>query len=414
MGATAFIIAEFLEVPYIDVVIAAAIPAALYYLVLFLQVDAIAARFGLLGLPKSELPRVFSVLISGWVFLIPLGVLLYFLFGLGYNPGLSAMYAATSLFVLYLLKIRRLPSRAEWANFIFGSGENLLPLMLIAGGAGVVMGVLNASGLAFQLSIILAELGQSAGIFWMLVVTALVSIILGMGMPTAAVYIVLATVIAPALIEIGLKPMAAHLFLFYFGLLSMLTPPVAVASMVAAGDRGLGHVADRRRRDAARRGRLPAALPVGVQPGAGDAGVLGRGGLCQPHRAGCGIPDRGIGDHLGRWRARQDGPRAVLLRGGDRGRRIDHLARRGIPADPAGRSGGRRHRVPRAAQRGDAGQGARALGDRRAGLGRQAFLKNPPSLKSGVVDIDVDQRPAFGPRQALLLGLDGDRVFLER
>ena len=148
------------------------------------------------------------------------------------------MYAAASLFALYLLKIRRLPRRAEWADFIFGSGENLLPLMLIAGGAGVVMGVLNGSGLAFQLSIILAELGESAGIFWMLVVTALVSIILGMGMPTAAVYIVLATVIAPALIEIGLKPMAAHLFLFYFGLLSMLTPPVAVASMVAAGIAG--------------------------------------------------------------------------------------------------------------------------------------------------------------------------------
>ena len=238
MGATAFIIAEFLEVPYIDVVIAAAVPAALYYMVLFLQVDAIAARFGLRGLPKSELPRVLPVLLSGWVFLLPLGVLIYFLFGLGYNPGLSAMYAATSLFVLYILKIRRLPRRAEWSNFIFGSGENLLPLMLIAGGAGVVIGVLNATGLAFQLSIILAELGQSAGIFWMLVVTALVSIVLGMGMPTAAVYIVLATVIAPALVEIGIQPMAAHLFLFYFGLLSMLTPPVAVASMVAAGIAG--------------------------------------------------------------------------------------------------------------------------------------------------------------------------------
>ena len=238
MGATAFIIAEFLEVPYIDVVIAAAVPAALYYLVLFLQVDAIAARFGLMGLPKAELPRILPVLLSGWVFLLPLGVLLYFLFGLGYNPGLSAMYAGVSLLVLYVLKARRLPSRAEWSDFVFGSGANLLPLMLIAGGAGVVMGVLNSTGLAFQLSIILAELGQSAGIFWMLVVTALVSIILGMGMPTAAVYIVLATVIAPALIEIGLKPMAAHLFLFYFGLLSMLTPPVAVASMVAAGIAG--------------------------------------------------------------------------------------------------------------------------------------------------------------------------------
>ena len=238
MGATAFIIAEFLEVPYIDVVIAAAIPAALYYLVLFLQVDAIAARFGLLGLPRAELPRALPVLLTGWVFILPLAVLIYFLFGLGYNPGLSAMYAVLALLALTVVRNRRLPSRGEWADYTFGSGENLLPLILIAAGAGVVMGVLNSTGLAFQLSIILAELGESAGIFAMLLVTALVSIILGMGMPTAAVYIILATVIAPALIEMGLQPMAAHLFLFYFGLLSMLTPPVAVASMVAAGIAG--------------------------------------------------------------------------------------------------------------------------------------------------------------------------------
>ena len=238
MGATAFIIAEFLEVPYIDVVIAAAVPAALYYLVLFLQVDAIAARFGLLGLPRAELPRALPVLLTGWVFVLPLAVLIYFLFGLGYNPGLSAMYAVLALLALTVVRNRRLPSRGEWADYTFGSGENLLPLILIAAGAGVVMGVLNSTGLAFQLSIILAELGESAGIFAMLLVTALVSIILGMGMPTAAVYIILATVIAPALIEMGLQPMAAHLFLFYFGLLSMLTPPVAVASMVAAGIAG--------------------------------------------------------------------------------------------------------------------------------------------------------------------------------
>jgi len=235
MGATAFIIAEFLELPYIDVVIAATIPAILYYLVLFLQVDAIAARFGLSGLPKSELPRIWPVLVSGWVFILPLAVLIYFLFGLGYNPGLSAMYAGVSLLVLSTLKNMRLPSRAEWADFIFGSGENLVPLIMIAGGAGVVMGVMNSTGLAFQLSIILTEIGQAAGIFVMLLLTAVISIILGMGMPTAAVYIILATVIAPALIEMGLQPMAAHLFLFYFGLLSLLTPPVAVASMVAAG-----------------------------------------------------------------------------------------------------------------------------------------------------------------------------------
>jgi TRAP transporter 4TM/12TM fusion protein len=235
MGATAFIIAEFLEVPYIDVVIAAAIPAALYYLVLFLQVDAIAKHFGLKGLPRSELPKVLSVLASGWIFVLPFAVLIYFLFWLGYNPGLSAMYAGGSLLALSAIKRMRLPSRAEWADFIFGSGENLVPLILIAGGAGVVMGVLNSTGLAFQLSIILTEIGEANGIFVMLLLTAVVSIVLGMGMPTAAVYIILATVIAPALVEMGLQPMAAHLFLFYFGLLSLLTPPVAVASMVAAG-----------------------------------------------------------------------------------------------------------------------------------------------------------------------------------
>ena len=235
MGATAFIIAEFLEVAYIEVVIAAAIPAVLYYLVLFLQVDAIAKRFGLEGLPRSELPKVVAVITSGWIFVLPFVVLIYFLFYLGYNPGLSAMYAGGTLLVLSAIKRMRLPNRAEWADFIFGSGENLVPLILIAGGAGVVMGVLNSTGLAFQLSIILTDLGESSGIFVMLLLTAFVSIILGMGMPTAAVYIILATVIAPALVEMGLQPIAAHLFLFYFGLLSMLTPPVAVASMVAAG-----------------------------------------------------------------------------------------------------------------------------------------------------------------------------------
>ena len=216
-------------------VIAVSIPAALYYLVLFLQVDSIAARYGLKGLPKDELPKTWPVLVSGWVFVLPLAVLIYYLFGLGYNPALSAMHACVALFVLFILKERRLPTRAECSDFIFGSGENLVPLILIAGGAGVVMGVLNSTGLAFQLSIILTETGQSAGILVMLLLTAVVSIILGMGMPTAAIYIILATVVAPALIEMGLQPMAAHMFLFYFGLLSLLTPPVAVASMVAAG-----------------------------------------------------------------------------------------------------------------------------------------------------------------------------------
>lgn len=234
MGATAFIIAEFLEVPYQDVVIAAAVPAFLYFLVLFIQVDAVARRFSLRGLNKADLPVVIDVLKVGWVFILPIAILMYFLFWLGYPPGVAALYSAASLVVLMVIRDRRPPSKEHWKSFLFGSGEILIPLLLIAGAAGIILGVMNATGLAFQLSIILTHLGETHGVLVMLLLTSVICIILGMGMPTATVYIVLVSVIGPALIKMGLVPMGAHLFLFYFGLISMLTPPVAIASMVAA------------------------------------------------------------------------------------------------------------------------------------------------------------------------------------
>lgn len=234
MGATAFIIAEFLEVPYQDVVIAAALPAFLYFLVLFIQVDAVARRFSIRGLPKAELPVVLNVLKTGWIFILPIVVLLYFLFWLGYPPGVAALYSAASLVVLMVIRDRRPPSMDHWKSFLFGSGEILVPLVLIAGAAGIILGVMNSTGLAFQLSLILTQVGEAYGIVVMLLMTSFICIVLGMGMPTATVYIVLVSVIGPALIKMGLVPMGAHLFLFYFGLISMLTPPVAIASMVAA------------------------------------------------------------------------------------------------------------------------------------------------------------------------------------
>ena len=234
MGATAFIIAEFLEIPYQDVVIAAAVPAALYFLVLFMQVDAVARRFGLRGLPKAELPIIIDVLKVGWIFIIPIIILMYFLFWLGYPPGVAALYSAASMVVLMTVRDRRFPRMAHWKNFFLGSGEILVPLILIGGAAGIILGVMNSTGLAFQLSLILAHLGEEYGIMVMLLMTSFICIVLGMGMPTATVYIVLVSVIGPALINMGLVPLGAHLFLFYFGLISMLTPPVAIASMVAA------------------------------------------------------------------------------------------------------------------------------------------------------------------------------------
>jgi TRAP transporter 4TM/12TM fusion protein len=234
MGATAFIIAEFLEIPYGEVALAALLPAILYFLVLFMQVDGIAVRFGLKGLAKEQLPRAGKVLMAGWVFLVPLGVLIYVLIGLGYRAGLAGMYSCGLLLVLMIIRNRRLPTKEQWHGFFVGGGENLVPLVMIAGGAGIIIGLMNSTGLAFQLSLGLTEVAQAYGILVMLLLTAFICILLGMGMPTAAVYVVLVSIIAPALIEMKIPELSAHMFIFYFGLLSMLTPPVAVASMVAA------------------------------------------------------------------------------------------------------------------------------------------------------------------------------------
>jgi TRAP transporter 4TM/12TM fusion protein len=235
MGTTAFLIAEFLQVSYGEVAMAAIVPAVIYYLVLFMQVDRYAVANGLVGLDRSQLPDLARTFRSGWIFLAPLAMLLYLLFWLGYNPGKSALYTATLMLILGLIQQRKFPD-IEFCNELFvGAGRNLIPLLLVCGGAGIVIGVLNISGLGYSLVVILSDIAAAYGILVMLIVTAIIAIFLGMGMPTAAVYVVLSVVLAPALVNMGVPPMPAHLFIFYFGLLSMLTPPVAIASFVAAG-----------------------------------------------------------------------------------------------------------------------------------------------------------------------------------
>jgi TRAP-type uncharacterized transport system fused permease subunit len=133
-----------------------------------------------------------------------------------------------------------LPRVADLRDMTLGSGESMLPLLMIAGGAGIVIGVMNSTGLGFSLSLVLTQIGGNSGLFVMLLLTGAIAIVLGMGMPTTAIYVVLYVVLVPALVEMGISPMAAHLFIFYFGLLSFLTPPVAVASYVAAGLAGSG------------------------------------------------------------------------------------------------------------------------------------------------------------------------------
>ncbi|KAA3629951.1 MAG: TRAP transporter permease DctM/Q [Proteobacteria bacterium] len=240
MGATAFLIAEFLQIPYSDVVAAALIPAIIYYFILFMQVDLIAARHGLHGLPRDQLPKLGQTFRHGWLYLTPLALLIYFLFWLGYTPGKTALICAATTAVAGFLVMRRLPDREMIRSFFHQSGGTLVTLILICAAAGIVIGALNISGLGFLLTNVLSHVGESAGLLVMLALTAVIAIFLGMGMPTAAVYILLSIILAPAIVGMGVPELPAHLFIFYFGLLSMLTPPVAIASYAAASLAGAG------------------------------------------------------------------------------------------------------------------------------------------------------------------------------
>lgn len=233
MGAAAFLIAELLAIPYREVVVAAFIPALLYYFTLFVQVDLEAAKFNLRGIPKNELPKVWPVLRSGWIAIVPLVVLIVALFFLNYRPAKAGIVAVFTLLVLSLFKKEGRLTLSKLHQMIIGTGRGLLEICAICSAAGIVIGVLNVSGLGFGLSLQLVKtVGQN--LILLLLLSAVVCIILGMGMPTVAVYILLAVLVAPALTELGIIPLAAHLFIFYFGMMCMITPPVCLASYAAA------------------------------------------------------------------------------------------------------------------------------------------------------------------------------------
>jgi TRAP transporter 4TM/12TM fusion protein len=234
MGAAAFLMAEFLEMPYAEVAVAATIPAVLYYLALYWQVDLMAAK-GRIAPLTEELPRAREVLREGWHFILPLAALIFTLFTWESSPNLAAIVAAAAIFVVGMLRGyrgRRL-KLTDFLRTLSTSGRATSDLLMTLAAAGFVIGVLNASGLGFALTLWLISLAH--GSLWvLLVITALVSLVLGMGMPTSAVYVLLAVLAAPSLVQAGVVKIAAHLFILYFGMLSMITPPVALAAFAAA------------------------------------------------------------------------------------------------------------------------------------------------------------------------------------
>ncbi len=235
MGIAAFLMAEFLNVPYTDVALAALIPAVLFYLALFIQADLEAARGGFRGLDRDQIPNGLEVLKSGWFFPIPFAVLIGALFWWNYEPETAALLATATVIVASLIfgfRGKRL-SFTDLYAMLRDTGMTVVELFMIGALAGAVIGCLNYSGLGFSLTLALVHL-SGGYLIALLVIAAITCIILGMGMPTVGVYILLATLVAPALVEMKVTPMAAHMFILYFGCLSMITPPVAIGAFAAA------------------------------------------------------------------------------------------------------------------------------------------------------------------------------------
>jgi TRAP transporter 4TM/12TM fusion protein len=234
MGATAFVIAQFLNVSYGEVALAAVIPAALYYLALFVQVDAYAARNQLKGLPWHELPSAWVTIKEGWYYLLVVALLIIML--LHFKRESHAPFYATAL----LLVLNQLFSKDQrWGinrivRFLEVNGRTFVELAGVLAGCGLLIGAFSMTGVVSSLANDLLRIaGESA--FLLLAMCALTSLILGLGLTTTACYIFLAILVAPALEKLGLNKMAVHMFIFYWGMLSAITPPVAIASFAAAG-----------------------------------------------------------------------------------------------------------------------------------------------------------------------------------
>jgi TRAP transporter 4TM/12TM fusion protein len=234
MGAAAFIMVEIMGRPYVDILAAATLPAALYFLALFAMVDFQVARQGIRGIPRSELESPFEVFKRGWHLIAPLILLIYLLVVVRYTPVKSAFFATVAVVVASWLRTETRMKLGRIYAALREGGMAMLEVAAACAAAGITIGVLLLSGLALRLSGILIDF-SGGNLMILLLLTMGVSIILGMGLPTSAVYVVLATLVVPAMVRLGVEPMSAHLFVLYFGVMANVTPPVAIAAYAGAG-----------------------------------------------------------------------------------------------------------------------------------------------------------------------------------
>ena len=232
MGAAAFIMAEFLAVPYVDIIVAAAIPAFLYFATIYFMVHLEAEKHDIGRIDRDLLPKAGPVLRRGWHLLIALAVLIYFLMA-GYTPMKSAFWGITALFVLSFINRDTRMSPMDLLAALESGIRATMPVTIACACAGLIIGSVFVSGLGLKFTQSVIEI-SGGNLFILLALTGVSAIILGMGITTTAVYITVAALIVPAVIKAGVEPIAAHMFAFYFGVVSSITPPVALASFAAA------------------------------------------------------------------------------------------------------------------------------------------------------------------------------------
>ncbi len=236
MGATAFVIASWLGMPYVEIMLAAAIPSLLYFFGLFVQIDAYSARHGLKGMSQSERPRVGQTLREGWLYISVFALLIFLMVAFRWETT-APFFAVVLLLVVNQFKKNDRVSLEGFFNIIVSVGRTLSELVAVLLGIGMIVGAFQATGLTGPLANELVHMAGSS-VTMLLIMGALTSFVFGMGMTVTACYIFLAVVLAPALVQAGLNELSVHLFILYWGMVSYITPPVALGAFAAASMAG--------------------------------------------------------------------------------------------------------------------------------------------------------------------------------
>ncbi len=232
MGAAAFVMAEYLGIPYISICKAALLPAILYYLAIFSVVHFYSLKMNIQGLPDSELPSIKKVIYQKWVFFVPL-LLLIFVLVMGYSPRIAVIYSLVATVVMSLFKKESRMTPTRILDALASTGYSSVMVACACAAAGIVIGVVLLTGMGTKITSLVVNL-SAGSLAFALPIVMLASLLFGMGLPTVVCYVLLAATVAPSLINLGAIPLAAHLFIFYFGMLCMVTPPVSFAAFAGA------------------------------------------------------------------------------------------------------------------------------------------------------------------------------------